>query len=113
MSTKLWFGLLFLFALQSYGIYGAAQVQGLTRVCTLEVGPLCYLWEATTLGKLVGAKDSDEVDELAEAARRAFESQISERLSEAAEEGQESVKRFIDEGHDALLQRIKKLSDKP
>lgn len=76
---KLALVLFVLLAVQSWGVYGAWQARKITQTCKAEVGPLCFLWEANTLGKLVGDTKSKELEETVEKARKAWEKSVVEK----------------------------------
>ena len=59
---KLALALFLLLAAQSYGVYGAWQAQRVVYDCTAEVGPLCYAWEPSAIGKVLGSLPHQQSD---------------------------------------------------
>lgn len=77
---KLALVLFVLLAIQSFGVYGAHQAKRVVFQCKLEVGPLCYYWEPSAIGKIVGADPAKEVEAALEKSREAWDEQVAKRL---------------------------------
>ena len=84
---KLVLVLLLLLGAQTYGVYGAWQAERILYRCTLEVGPLCYAWQETTLVKALGKDNAEKLEGKLKAAKDAFEEDFIERLSEKKRSG--------------------------
>src|SRR5262245_14906117 len=106
---KLALVLFVLLAIQTWGVVGAARTQGLKYECSVQVGPLCYWWEESTLGKLISEDKMDDIEDAMEDARAAWRKDVAEKLSkkdvkyvlenisEMAKDGADNAKRLIEE----------------
>jgi hypothetical protein len=103
--------LVLLLAIESWGIYGASQVQHVYYTCTWEVGPLCFAWEENAIGKLLGHERSKDIDDALVKARKAWEHDFLERMLEA-KKSKESVQKAIDEAAEAAKKGLEQLQDK-
>lgn len=100
--------LFLLLAVQSYGVYGAAVTRSVSHECTLEVGPLCYAWEPSALGKLVGVDKAKELESAVKKARKAVDEEIVEKLSGKGNKGLDKV---IDDAKKAAEEGLEKAKD--
>ena len=107
MFRKLFFIVFGLFVVETYGVYGAAQVQSLSRSCTFEVGPLCYAWQTNGFGKMIGKENSVQVDRLVQKARREFEDQLRQRLVDVTRKKSESVGDWLEQKTDGLVDTLR------
>ena len=90
-----------LLAIQSYGVYGRAQADRITYTCEWEVGPLCYRWQQNALGKLLGDDGAEELEEKLDAAKKAWEEDFMEKLTEGARR-KNGLERALEDVKDAL-----------
>ena len=90
-----------LLGLQTWGVVGAAQVMGIRYSCTAEVGPLCYLWEESVLGKLLPEGDTSRIEEALADAREVFDEQFVKRLVRN-KDGKLNFDRFFDRANKTL-----------
>lgn len=103
--------LLLLFAVQTYGVVGAWQTQGIRRKCTMPIGPLCYAWEESAVSKLLGEDKLDDIEDALEDAKEKWETEVVDKLvkkggsiekvlddvADMAKEGAENAKKVIEE----------------
>ncbi|MCK6546212.1 hypothetical protein L6R52_10210 [Myxococcota bacterium] len=115
MMKKLALVLFLLLAVQSYGVYGAAVTKKVTKTCTLEVGPLCYAWEDNAIGKLLGDKNSKQLDEALQKAKKAWEKDFIEKTvkqkSGSMEKLLDDVKGGLEDGVDTAKKAVEKAVD--
>jgi hypothetical protein len=110
--------LLVLFAIETYGVYGAAQAKKVTHSCTLEVGPLCYAWEKNAIGKILGDKNADDLEDAFRKAKAQWQEQVADRASKAKDTGggvEKALKdaaKTIGETLEDAKDKLKDLSDK-
>ncbi|MBI2378780.1 MAG: hypothetical protein HYV07_32595 [Deltaproteobacteria bacterium] len=76
--------LLVLFVAETYGVYGRAQADRLVVSCTMPLGPLCFAWKESPLGRMLGPAPSKELEAKLLNAKRewegAFEEKVAKRL---------------------------------
>lgn len=77
---KLALVLFVLLAVQSFGVYGAYQAQRVVYRCELEVGPLCYYWEPSAIGKIIGSDPSEDVEAALEKSRKTWDETVAKGL---------------------------------
>jgi len=97
-----------LLAVQSYGVYGAWQARRVVYDCTVEVGPLCYAWELSAIGKVLGVSPAQDVEDALEKSRDAWDQQVAKRLKKV--DGKD-VKKAVDDAADRLGEAFEKLGD--
>ena len=105
---KLSFLLFVLLAAQSYGVYGAWQARRVVYTCTFEVGPLCYAWEQSAIGKALGAGPSKDVEEALQKSREAWDDQVAKRIKKI---DRKDVKKVVDDAVDRIGDAFDKLGD--
>jgi hypothetical protein len=114
MFKKLALILLVLFAIETYGVYGAAMAKKVTHKCTLEVGPLCYAWEKNALGKILGDKPTAEIEDALEKAKKTWEDEVVDRASKAKDPGtsiEKALKNAAESVKDGLHDAKEKIED--
>jgi hypothetical protein len=102
MGTMLKFALvlLTLLTVETYGVYGAWKAKKLAYTCKVEVGPLCYAWEESALGKLLGEDGAEALEGKFERAEEVWEEQVLERARRAAKD--DRVGEVLEEAGDAV-----------
>lgn len=108
---KLIFILFVLLAVETYGVYGASQVRRITYSCRVEIGPLCYAWQESAIGKLLGPERSKELEASLSRARRAFEEDFADKLLDAKKSGSESFDKALDDAASAAKKGLEKAKD--
>jgi len=101
-----------LLAIESYGIYGAMQAKRIVYSCTIEVGPLCFAWDESSIAKLLGPAAAEKLEGKLADAKQSLEQDLVQKalskdkggLGEALEkagdlatEGVEAAKKVLDE----------------
>jgi len=86
---------------QTWGVVGAAKVMSIRHSCTAEVGPLCYAWEESVIGKLLPEGDTSDVEEALNDARKAFDERFVKKLLSNGD-GKAKLDRFFDKAGKAL-----------
>jgi hypothetical protein len=105
--------LFLLLAVQTWGVVGAWRTNGIRYKCTLELGPLCYTWEETSVSKLLGDEKIEEIEDALGDAKDVWEKEVVEKISnstkkagidkvlddvsEMAKEGAENAKKVIED----------------
>ncbi len=77
---KLALVLFVLLAIQSFGVYGAYQAQRVVYRCELEVGPLCYYWQPSAIGKIIGPEPAEDLEAALEKSREAWDDTVAAGL---------------------------------
>jgi hypothetical protein len=103
--------LILLLAVESWGVYGAAKARHVYVTCTMEVGPLCFVWEDNALGKLIGKERQRDVDEALVKARKVWEHDFVERMIESKKSGS-SIQKALDDAAEKAKQGLQELGDK-
>lgn len=104
--------LLLLLAIESYGVWGAAEARHITVTCTLEVGPLCYAWEPSAIGKILGADGSHDLEAALAKARKSWEDEFVERAMEAKKSGASGFQHALDDATRAMKRGLRDIGDK-
>ena len=100
--------LFLLLAVQSYGVYGRAQSDRIMYKCTMEVGPLCYAWEANAIGKILGTENAEEMEAQLEKMKDAWDEQFISKIEDATKE-KSGVEKALDNASKKLDRLSKSL----
>jgi hypothetical protein len=108
--------LLVLLAVETWGVYGAVQARHITVTCTMEIGPLCFMWEENALGKLLGTERSKEIETALEKAKKAWEQDFIERAiaAKTSDKLQDLLDGFLNlakKGIDGAMDAVDKAKD--
>src|SRR5262245_33167002 len=95
-----------LFAIETWGVIGAWQTQRVTRTCNMKVGPLCFAWEENALGKMLGEKKSDELDDALAKAKEVWEKDFVEKAAK-----KKDVDKALDDVRDGIEEAKKKVQE--
>src|SRR5687768_12003491 len=88
------FLLVLLFAVETWGVVGAWKTESIRYKCTTKVGPLCFVWEQSAIGKVLGDDSSEDIEDAIEKAREAWEEDVVEKLES---KGKSGFKEFIED----------------
>ena len=97
-----------LLVVQSFGVYGAYQAQRVVYRCKIEVGPLCYLWEPSAIGKIVGSDPAAELEATLERSRDTWDEQVAKRLDRI---DTKDVGKALEKAGKALGEGLEKLGE--
>lgn len=88
---KLLVAVVLLLIIETWGIYGAWRTMGIRYTCTTKVGPLCYAWQATAIGKLLGDDAAKKAEDALHTAKESLEKDVIEKLKSGGKEGLDKV----------------------
>ena len=93
-----------LLIVETYGVYGAWKAERLAFTCNLRMGPLCYAWEESALGKVLGTEKAEALEGKLQEAKTAWEEEVIEKTLRAADEGE--LERALDHAGDAVKEAL-------